>query len=133
MLALLALATAVASTSLFSGILCVGDDGHVAIELARAGRCADGEAAADLPAALGTPSVLATPLPGGDCGPCTDVGVASGARLQAAKPPQADPAPALTAFPVGAVWQRSAAARWVLHPDRAPAARSALRGTILRC
>jgi hypothetical protein len=133
--ATLALALAAGSAGLSAGILCVGDDGHVAMELARAGRCADGEVAAELPSARVASPRLTASLPGSDCGPCTDVGVASGATLHSGRPTQADPetAPAAFAALPGVPSRHAESPARPPWPERAPAARSVLRGTILRC
>ena len=66
---LFAFASAIGVLGLVPGTLCLGADGHVAIEAAQAGRCIGGEATPEAPPA----PELSAPPPASHCGPCTDL------------------------------------------------------------
>jgi hypothetical protein len=63
---------AIAAIGVLPGTLCLGSDGHVAIEVARAGRCVDGEQTAGATARSAPARELLPAPPSRDCGPCTE-------------------------------------------------------------
>lgn len=132
-LALIVLALGMGSASVVSGILCIGGDGHVAVERSQGGRCVGGEPMTAASAPFEAPG-LSPAGPDSHCGPCTDLVGAPGEWLANAKLAQDGPGPAFAAAATlgGAPWTQSPPML------RAPAARDLpgvpfLRGAVLRC
>jgi hypothetical protein len=129
---LLAFGLALGSSSLLSGTLCVGDDGHIAIEVAKGGKCVDGAVVSEAPIPFEASPRLTSAAPDSDCGPCIDLTATSGERLAGAKLPQADPGPALAMAAFSGAVSAHSPLVWAASPERPHAARSVLRGTVLR-
>lgn len=124
-----------ASAPLDWDTICFGEDGHVAVEPALAGRCA---ASDGVPGNKGAPAIAPGLASSGAacCGPCTDVLTASAQWLERSPGKARDaspPAHAIAALPT-----------WVAYSPKAPPSpafatsaplvrRSASSGTILRC
>jgi hypothetical protein len=130
---LAAFASSIGVVVLGPGTLCLGADGHVAIEAVRAGRCIDAAAPG---ASVRSPAApeLSSPPPAGDCGQCTDLSASSAAWIGGMRPGQADAGPALAeaaALPTAVLPGSLRAARPPVHEGLA--ATRVMRGTLLRC
>jgi hypothetical protein len=132
--ALAGLALAIGAIGSFPSALCLGADGHVAIEVTQAGRCVAGGPTAEAPAGIPSPSVLTLPAPAGHCGPCRDLTASSGEWICGTKLVPLETGPilaAVAALPAAALHGPSQHPASSPH-ERLPAAR-VLRGTVLRC
>lgn len=122
-----------AATATSWGTVCIGEDGHVALEAISAGDCV-GEAT---PAVVSTGAAPATTSSGAwpCCGPCTDLD-RTGADWLTGNSPEPDPAPIALAV---APWTRGTDAHLARVPryDAALPPQSmalrALSSTIIRC
>jgi hypothetical protein len=89
---LAAVAVVLAVSALSWATLCLGEDGHLAFEVAVAGKCLDG--AAGVPAA-GSSAILNTCEARSGCGPCTDLRWTPAAWLGSVTSDLPDPGPAV--------------------------------------
>lgn len=96
---LAAVAAVIAAAALSWATLCLGEDGHVAFEVAVAGKCLDG--AAGVGAARASASLDSCEAQSG-CGPCTDLRAGYGQGLSGTTSAQPDPGPALVWLRLGA-------------------------------
>lgn len=114
-----------------TGTLCIGEDGHVAFEPARGGVCVDGERSF----APMSGAALAAPPSHTDCGPCIDLASPAPESVSAAQPQPPNRSTWLAPSSDSHASAAGAArpARHSLGSERAPAALSILRGTVLRC
>lgn len=121
-----------AATSLAWGALCIGSDGHVALEAAAAGDCFGGTAGSSRGA-----EHLASELqsPWTCCGPCTDLTGAGASWLSTSAGADLDPGPVPAAAhsPLGVPLPRAARSALPV-PDTPPAAPDrAFASTVIRC
>jgi hypothetical protein len=128
---LAAAAAVLASAALSWGTLCLGEDGHVTLEVSVAGRCIDNLRAAP-PAEHGA-HLTACERDAG-CGPCTDLRGFAGAWLARAASDSPHPPPALSSptFALAAPLVANAAS-FDLTQAIAATRHTAAFTTVLRC
>ncbi len=129
---LAAVVAVISSAALSWATLCLGDDGHVAFEVAVAGKCLDD--AAGVPAA-GASAILNSCEARSGCGPCTDLRWITGAWLGTATSTQPDPGPALVLLRLGepATPIADAPSLFSLRDNALAAHLVATAATVLRC
>ena len=129
---LAAVATVITAAALSWATLCLGEDGHVAFEVAVGGKCLDD--AAGVPAA-GASAMLNSYEAESGCGPCTDLRAVSGQWLGGATSAQPDPGPALVLLRLGepATPLADAPSLFSLRDHALAAHLGATATTVLRC
>lgn len=127
-----AVAVVIAASALSWATLCLGEDGHVAFEVAVAGKCLDD--ATGVPAASASASLNSYGAESG-CGPCTDLRAGSDQWLSGTTSAQPDPGPALVLLRLGAppTPPAEASSRFSLRDHSLGAHLGATATTVLRC